>query len=558
MKILLIHSDFIEFIAKERAIKQAEEASSGRMEECLVVFTAVEKRDENIPDVADKLVTEINEVAEKVNTKRIVLYPYAHLSRDLASPGFALDVLKNAEQLLKREYEVLRAPFGWYKSFTLKAKGHPLAELSREITAETFSKPERKKLSLRDITKRPHIEREKLKKSDHRIIGHDLDLYSFQEVAPGMTFLHPNGMIVRNMLIDFWRKEHYRRGYKEINTPLILNRAIWEISGHWDHYKDNMFFTTIDKDEFAIKPMNCPGAIMVFNSATRSYRDLPLRLAELGQVHRNELSGVLSGFFRLRYFTQDDAHIFVMPEQLENEIENVVDIADYFYKRFGLGYHVELSTRPEKRMGPDEIWDKAENALEKALKEKNIKYKINPGDGAFYGPKIDFHIKDSLDRTWQCATIQVDFMMPERFDVNYIGEDNKPHRPVIIHRVIYGAIERFMGILTEHYNGAFPVWLAPTQVRIISFTDRNEKAAKGILKELIKNDLRADSDLRSSTVQYKVREAEVQKIPYIIVIGDKEEKNNTVAVRKRGSKPEFGVKLEDFLKNINKEIEEMV
>jgi threonyl-tRNA synthetase len=272
-------------------------------------------------------------------------------------------------------------------------------------------------------------------------------------------------------------------------------------------------------------------------------------------VHRNELSGVLAGLFRLRYFTQDDTHIFVTPEQLEDEIVRVVDIADYFYKKFNLDYHVEFSTRPEKKMGSDEIWDKAESALENALGRK--KYKVNPGEGAFYGPKIDFHIKDSLGRTWQCATIQVDFMMPERFDVNYIGEDNKPHRPVIIHRVIYGAIERFMGILTEHYNGAFPVWLAPVQARVISFTDRNVDTAKKVFHKLVAESLRADSDFRPATVDYKVREAEVQRIPYIIVIGDKEEKNNTLAVRKRGGKPEFGVKLEDFLKKIKEEIEEM-
>ncbi len=560
MKILLIHSDYIEFIAKEKAIKQAEEASSGRMEECLVVFTAVEKNDENTDDIVGKLIKEVSDVAEQVKTKRIVLYPYAHLSKNLASPNFALDTLKTAEKELSKEYEVLRAPFGWYKAFTLKAKGHPLAELSREIGLDKEIKKaeiKRKKLTLKDVTKRPHLDREKLSKSDHRILGQELDLYSFQEVAPGMAFLHPNGMIVRNQLIDFWRKEHYKRGYKEINTPLVLNKALWEISGHWEHYKDNMFFTTIDQDEFAVKPMNCPGAIMVFNSATRSYRDLPLRLAELGQVHRNELSGVLAGLFRLRYFTQDDSHIFVTPEQLEHEIERVVEIIDYFYKKFGLEYHVELSTRPEKRMGPEEGWNKAESSLEEALKKKNLNYKINPGEGAFYGPKIDFHIKDSLGRTWQCATVQVDFMMPERFDINYIGEDNKPHRPVIVHRVIYGAIERFLGILTEHYNGAFPVWLSPVQIRIISFTDRNEKKSKEIMHILQNEGLRVDSDLRPATVQYKVREAELQKIPYIIVIGDKEESNATLAVRKRGGKPQFGVNPEDFIAGIKKDIEEM-
>ncbi len=561
MKILLVHADYIEFITKEKALRQAiDEPRSGRMEECLVAFTAVESGDEGISDISEKLVKEIVAVADQVKTRRIVLYPYAHLSKSLSTPGFALDVLKTAEQLLEKEYEVLRAPFGWYKAFTIKAKGHPLSELSREITSEAAEKPKkivRKKLTLRDVTKRTHLDREKLSKNDHRILGQELDLYSFQEVAPGMAFLHPNGMLIRNLLLEFWRKEHYKRGYKEINTPLVLNKALWEISGHWDHYKENMYFTEIDNDEFALKPMNCPGAIMVFNSSTRSYRDLPLRLAELGQVHRHELSGVLAGLFRLRYFTQDDTHIFVTPDQLEHEVLNVVELVDYFYKKFQLEYHVELSTRPEKRIGSDGIWDKAETALENALKKKGLPYKINPGDGAFYGPKIDFHIKDSHDRTWQCATVQVDFQMPERFDINYIAEDNKPHRPVIVHRVVYGAVERFMGILTEHYNGAFPVWLSPVQARIISFTDRNEKKAKELVHILQNEGLRVDSDLRPATVDYKVRDAEMQKIPYIIVIGDKEEKAGTIAVRKRGSRPEFGVKLDDFLQRVKSEISEM-
>ncbi|MBI2578761.1 MAG: threonine--tRNA ligase [Candidatus Aenigmarchaeota archaeon] len=452
---------------------------------------------------------------------------------------------------LESSYKVYRAPFGWYKSFTLKCKGHPLSELSREIRPGEEAKQEEKE------EVQPKQEVKELAPNDHRILGRQLDLYSFHDYAPGMVFFHQKGMMVRNALVDFWRKEHYKAEYSEISTPQVMNQKLWETSGHWDHYKENMFFTSIEDVDFAIKPMNCPGAIMVFKSATRSYKELPLRLAELGIVHRNELSGVLSGLFRLRAFTQDDAHIFAAPEQLEEEILHVVDLVGHIYGKFGFDYHVELSTRPENSMGSKHVWDIAENALEDALKQKGMNYKLNPGEGAFYGPKIDFHIKDSLGRTWQCATVQVDFMMPERFDCSYVGEDNKQHRPVIIHRVIYGSIERFIGILVEHYSGSFPLWLAPVQVRVISFTDRNIDAAKSIAEEFRGAGIRADSDLRSATVQYKVREAEVSKVPYIIVIGDKEEQSSTLAVRKRGDKPAFGVSTDDFIAKIRKEIEEM-
>ena len=370
-----------------------------------------------------------------------------------------------------------------------------------------------------------------------------------------MTFFHPKGMIIRNQLAEFWRSEHRKHGYKEIFTPLIMNNALWHMSGHWDHYKDNMFFTKIDDTDFAVKPMNCPGAILVFKNSTRSYRDLPMRLAELGQVHRNELSGVLSGMFRLRYFTQDDAHIFVTEDQIEDEVMRVVDVIDHFYKTFGFEYHVELSTRPDDFMGSKNVWDKAEKALEEALKKRGMSYKINPGDGAFYGPKIDFHLKDSLGRTWQCATVQVDFQMPERFDINYVGEDGSQHKPVIIHRVIYGAIERFMGILVEHYNGAFPLWLSPIQVRVLSLTDRNAEAAKEVWAKLFENDIRAEIDLKQSTVDHKIREAEMQKVNYIVVIGDKEQQTSTLAVRPRGDKPQFGVRLDEFLAKLRKDIE---
>ncbi len=553
MKILLTHCDYIEYQAKKKAIEDAEPAGKDkvRVDECLVVFSSAEEGDDE--RVIEPTVEEIKKVAGQVEAKRIVVYPFVHLSSKPARPHTALKIVKGIEEALRKDYEVWRSPFGWYKAFELKCKGHPLSELSRDI--KPGQKKEEKKIVKMAEKPKPHLDAKELPPNDHRLLGAQLDLYSFQEYAPGMVFFHPKGMIIRNQLIDFWRKEHVKRGYREIFTPMIMNKSIWELSGHWDHYRENMFLTSIDDVDFCVKPMNCPGAMLVFKNSTRSYRDLPLRLAELGQVHRNELSGVLSGLFRLRYFTQDDAHIFMTEDQLEEEILRVVDMTDHFYKTFGFNYHVELSTRPENYMGSKETWDKAESALEHALKKKGMSYKINPGDGAFYGPKIDFHLKDSLGRTWQCATVQIDFQMPMRFDVSYVGEDNKPHTPVVIHRVIYGAIERFLGILVEHYSGAFPLWLAPVQVRVLPLTERNVEKAEKILHGLLTAGLRADTDLRSTTIDYRVREAEVQKIPYIIVIGDKEEAGNTLAVRPRGAKPKFGVPMEEFLVQLKEEVE---
>ena len=555
MKLLLTHCDHIEYEPKKKALKDAEpaEKKKTRVEECLVVFTSAEDGDDErvIGPTAD----EIKNVAKQVDAKRIVVYPFVHLSPRPARPHTALRILKGVEEALKNDFEVWRSPFGWYKGFSLKCKGHPLSELSREIKP---GEPKEKK-EIRKAAAQPqaHADARELPPNDHRLLGAQLDLYSFQEYAPGMAFFHPKGMVVRNQLIDFWRAEHARRGYREIFTPLIMNRSLWETSGHWDHYRDNMFLTSVDDADFCVKPMNCPGAMLVFKNATRSYRDLPLRLAELGQVHRNELSGVLSGLFRLRYFTQDDAHIFITEGQLEEEILRVVETIDHFYRIFGFSYRVELSTRPENFMGSRDAWDKAESALESALSKKGMEYKVNEGDGAFYGPKIDFHLTDSLGRTWQCATVQVDFQMPLRFGLSYVGEDNRPHTPVIVHRVIYGAIERFLGILVEHYSGAFPLWLSPVQVRVLPLADRNAERAEKILHRLLAAGVRADADARSTTVDYRVREAEVQKINYIVVVGDKEEQSSTLAVRPRGAKPRFGVAVEDFLAQLKEEIESM-
>ncbi|NLI74348.1 MAG: threonine--tRNA ligase, partial [Euryarchaeota archaeon] len=406
---------------------------------------------------------------------------------------------------------------------------------------------------LRKISK-SRLSKEKLKDNDHRIIGQRLDLFSFYDVAPGMVFWHPKGLMIRNMLMELARKEHWQAGYQEIKTPQVMSDVLWKVSGHWAHYKDNIFLTKYDDRQFAVKPMNCPGGILVFSSRERSYRELPLRMLEFGEVHRVELSGVLSGLFRVIQFTQDDAHIYCTEEQMEEEIANVIDLVDRFYKIFDFKYRMELSTRPEKAMGDPALWERAEKALKKVLTDRGTDFEINEGDGAFYGPKIDFKICDSLGREWQTATIQLDFQMPERFQIKYVGEDGKEHMPIMIHRTVYGSLERFMGILLEHLNGNLPTWLAPVQVRVISFRPDNAEAATRIHDRLFDLGYRVELDLTHGTVEGKVRDAELQKIPYILVIGDKEEKSNTVAVRRHGERsPRYGVKFEEFIDQLTKE-----
>jgi threonyl-tRNA synthetase len=570
MKILLLHSDFIEWEPKKKAIKDAEEVDkkAHRVEEALVVFSAVEKHDEGKTDaVIEKTVKEILDVFNEVKAKAIVVYPYVHLTSAPSRPSTALEVLKGVEARLKKDgYETYRAPFGWYKAFDIKCKGHPLAELSRSIGAdevEAISHEKTKEVEvvdtkqlLREVSK-TKLDRELLKENDHRIIGQKMDLFSFSDTAPGMVFWHNNGLIIYNELINFWRDEHRKAGYQEISTPMILDKKLWLISGHWEKYRENIFLTKYEDRDFAVKPMNCPGGMMVYKSRPKSYKDLPLRVGELGIVHRQELSGVLTGLFRVIKFTQDDAHIFCTEEQLESEISGIMKLIDILYKKFGFDYKMELSTRPEKRIGDDKLWDKTEHILESVLKKKKMEFKINPGEGVFYGPKIDFHIKDSLGRTWQCATIQLDFVMPERFELTYTGEDNSPHRPVMLHRTVYGSMERFIGILLEHLNGNLPAWLSPVQVRVISFTDRNVKAAEKVHHELMEAGIRSELDASNNTVDYKVRDAEMQRVPYMMVIGDKEEAANTIALRRRGNKKvEFGMKLHDFMKSLQEEIKE--
>lgn len=395
---------------------------------------------------------------------------------------------------------------------------------------------------------------EEAKKRDHRKLGRDLKLFMISPEGPGFPFYLPNGMIVRNLLIDYWRELHREAGYQEIMTPIMLNRHLWETSGHWDHYKNNMYLSTIDDETYAIKPMNCPGGVLVYKNEPHSYKDLPLRLGELGQVHRYEKSGELGGLLRVRSFTQDDAHIFMTPGQIKGEIENVVRLIDKVYNVFGFKYQIELSTRPENSMGSDEDWELATQGLISALDDLGRDYVINEGDGAFYGPKIDFHLTDAIGRTWQCGTIQLDFQLPQRFELEYVGDDGQKHRPIMIHRVIYGSLERFIGMLIENFAGAFPLWLAPEQVRVLTLTEKNNAYGKEIKDKLFNLGFRVTLDDRNEKIGYKIREASSMKIPYLIIVGDEEETNKTISIRGRGFENKSGLNLSDFIDRLQNEV----
>ena len=395
---------------------------------------------------------------------------------------------------------------------------------------------------------------EEAKKRDHRKLGRELGLFMMADEGPGFPFFLPKGMVLKNTLLDYWRQVHKRYGYVEISTPIILNQDLWHRSGHWDHYKNNMYTTVIDGEDYAVKPMNCPGGMLVYKNEPHSYRDLPMRMAELGLVHRHELSGALHGLFRVRCFTQDDAHIFMTPEQMKDEIKGVVQIFDEIYSTFALSYKIELSTMPEDHMGDEETWRMAEATLKAAIEELGKPYEINEGDGAFYGPKLDFHLSDSIGRTWQCGTIQLDFQMPERFELEYVGEDGQKHRPVMIHRALLGSIERFIGVITEHFAGAFPTWLAPVQVKVMTITDRSRDWAVEVAKRLDAAGIRVETDLRNEKIGYKIREAQGQKIPYMLVIGDKEAGAGAVAVRTRAGGDKGAMPLDEFTAMIIEQI----
>jgi threonyl-tRNA synthetase len=568
LRIMQLHSDFVEYtpIKKEAPNAEPTEKIMTRLEDVVILLTSVESGDNT--QIAAEALDDAAKFMKNLKANRVLIYPYAHLSSDLAKPAEALEVLKAMEAHARElGLETYRAPFGWNKRWNIQVKGHPLAEMSRtypkgakkmEKVIQVRPPPAESGKSIEEMKatmfRQAKLDTENLPPNDHRIIGQQMDLYSFHDAAPGMPFFHNNGMILVNELIAYWKDVHRKAGYVEAKTPIILNKQLWQISGHWDKYSENMYFTKIDDDDFAVKPMNCPGGILIFKEKAFSYRDLPIRMYELGLVHRHELSGVLSGLFRVRCFTQDDAHIFMREDQIKPEILGVIKLITGFYEAFGFEYKMELSTRPARSIGSDEQWAAAEEGLKGALETTGLPYKVNPGDGAFYGPKIDFHIKDAMGRTWQCGTIQLDMTMPEKFDLSYMGADAQPHRVVMIHRTVMGSIERFLGILVEHYSGKFPVWLSPVQAVIIPISDKSNEYADKVAVKLATAGIRYELDNVTNTMDYKIRSAQMRRIPYMLVVGPKEETVNTVAVRGRAGKIEYGVSVDEFVQRVEEKI----
>lgn len=714
MKILAVHADYLKFQATKKALKNAEEVDQKEVEvkECLVVMTSVEKKDEaHAQEVTARLAAEADDIARQVKAQTIVLYPYAHLSSALGSPDIAVKILDDAKSLLeKQKYKVIRAPFGWYKSFEWRCKGHPLSELSRSIDLSqpgavlTKEKPTAKALELDlknnnplqntgafilawaahelfpqavpilslsqkdlftvdfanvkfqqsdlqrigkkmdDFVKKNYAIKEGVLKAqhpfheellhqykkemkaftydtftsllpgsvllttggvknfslenisgsywkndsnnvmlqritghafkseqdlreflerlaaaqerDHRKIGKELELFYFDELSPGSPFFLPKGTIIYNELLQFLREQYRRRGYQEVITPQLFNKTLWETSGHWQHFKENMFILSADNTEFALKPMNCPSHLLIYNSASHSYRDLPLRIADFCFLHRNEIRGTLGGMTRVRKMAQDDSHIFVTMDQIEQEMEQVLSFIHYIYSDiFKLSFTLELSTRPESALGDKDLWEEAEGLLKKVLEKSHIPYKISAGEGAFYGPKIDIHIQDALGRSHQCATLQLDFQLPKRFNAVYEGADGKKHPVVMIHRAILGSLERFIAIITEHFAGKFPLWLSPVQVQLITVADKHIPFAKEIYDRLFAANIRVSLNDKSETLPKKVRDAEIQKINYIVTLGDKEVEQKTLAVRPRGGKVQFGVHVDAFIKDLQEKIQ---
>jgi len=576
MKTLNLHCDYIKFKALKKAIKSIDELAPNQnlkaeSKECLVVLIAIEKGDsaKTIP----KLTEDIKKIANQVKTKNIVLYPYAHLSSNLSSPETAIQILnETAKQLQsgsrrrsgseavwqRSGLNVVLAPFGYYKTFELKVKGHPLSELSREFTSNETQEVElsdKQRSQLLHQLQKSKLDTTKIKENDHRIIGRKMDLWSFNSSAPGMVFWHPKGLHIKNKLIEYWRELHRANGYQEISTPQILDKKLWEVSGHWSKFKEGMFTTKYENRDFAIKPMNCPGGMLIYKTSPKSYKDLPLRIGELGMVHRVELSGVLGGLMRVIQFVQDDAHIFCTEKSLKDETAKIIDLTNNLFSTFGIKIdHVELSTRPKKRIGSNKIWDIAETALEDVLKKKKMKYTTNKGDGAFYGPKIDFHIKDSLNRTWQCSTIQLDMALPERFELEYTDEKGKTKRPIMLHRTIYGSLERFIGIITEHFNGNFPLWLSPNQIKVMTLNDEVKDYANKIYQELFNAGFQVELNDKNESMGKKARDAQIQRFNYLLTVGEKEKSKNKIAIRKRNSKEITTTTLDKFIDQLKKEI----
>jgi threonyl-tRNA synthetase len=570
MRILQQHLDFIEYEPIGKEISAAEEIADKkkqRYEEIVALFVSVEPGDDE--EVARKAVEGTRAFLDKLKVRRVIIYPYAHLSSNLARPKDALEVLKTMERLTREAgLETHRAPFGWNKAFQIKVKGHPLAEQSR-VYSNAVSTPVVEKAGAapihegrpqRELTEEQLFARIRksdfagLPETDHRIIGERLDLFSFLEPSPGMVYWHHKGLKLRNLLIEFMRGELAKGGYIEVSTPAIVSNALWKVSGHWEHYRQNLFLTEMGGEEFGLKPMNCPPTMLYYRTRRWSFRELPLRVACFDSLYRNELSGVASGLFRVKSFSQDDAHIFATEEQVEGEVKGIIDLMDRVFKIFGMEYKLNLSTMPDDHMGTREFWEKAEATLAGVMEAKGLSYKLKDKDGAFYGPKIDVDIKDSMGREWQNSTIQLDYQLPQRFRLTYTGSDGKEHPPVVIHRAIYGSLERFIGVYIEHVQGKFPLWVSPVQVRVLPVSDENDRYAGKVALTLAEAGIRVESDLESGTIGGKIRNAQLQKIPFMLVVGSKEEQAGSVAVRARDGEVEYGVKLDDFLAKLREKV----
>jgi threonyl-tRNA synthetase len=556
MKILQMHADFIEYKPVKKEIAGAEDIQPKQVkeEDLVVLFTAFERGDDE--ELVKTAVSETKQFLSKLGTTRVMIYPFAHISQDLARPSEALPLLISMEkEAVSQGLETTRAPFGWTKALEIKVKGHPLAEMSRSYSHEAKAAPGPSK-PRRELSEHEMLARVKksdfgqLPETDHRSLGEKLDLFSFQEPSPGMVYWHDKGLKLRNLLVEFLKGELTMRGYIEISTPALANTMLWRVSGHWDYYKGNMFLTSLGDEEMGLKPMNCPSTFLIYKSRRWSFRELPVRYANFDPLYRNELSGVATGLLRVKILTQDDAHIIATEEQAEAELSDMLDMMEKVYSVFGLSYKVKVSTRPDESMGSDEEWERATNTLIRVLESRGLAYEIKVKEGNFYAPKIDVDIKDSLGREWQCGTFQVDLQMPKQFNLTYTGTDGKEHIPVVLHRTICGSLERFIGVILEHYQGRLPLWLSPLQARVLPLTDGQVPYAKRVLSSLVSAGVRAEGDFAHATLNAKVRDAQLLKIPYIVVVGSKEEAAITVAVRTREGAQRFGVKVEDLLAEV--------
>ncbi len=556
VRILELDSDNIKYeaVSPEAEVYEEPEEKSVSVNEALLVMISVEEGDTN--EVADTAIKDIEKFLKQLGRKNVMLYPYAHLSNNLARPKEAMAIINHMYKSISKDFKVYKAPFGWTKKPTFAIKGHPLAEQARSYGASASTKVYKK---VKPVEVNTSIVRKSdwsgLPDTDHRTIGERLDLYSFQEVSPSMVYWHPNGTILYKKLMEFLRDLEDQDGYEEVSTPVVANLALWHVSGHYDHYKENMFMFENDLGNLGLKPMSCPSTILIYKSKTWSYRELPFRTAIFDKLYRKEVSGALTGLFRVMELTQDDGHIFLTEDQVEKEAEKFLAFVKKVYDTFGMKYTAKLSTMPDNHMGDEALWEKATGALKKALERSKIKYEVKEKEGAFYGPKIDFDILDAMGRSWQCGTMQVDYQMPLRFGLEYVGEDGKQHTPVIIHRAAIGSMERFIAILVEHYKGKFPTWLAPVQVVVASLSDQTAQYSEDIYHKLKTARIRAQLDISDKTLQYKIRDAKMKEVPYTLILGKKESEAGTISIRLRDGTQKNQVKLEDFIAQLKDEIE---